>query len=143
MRLRPSLIDEVSILSLRTLRTWQEVTLSAPPSPSVLRAAKVTRGSRNLARAPAIGLLSRLSAASLASLGQRVACGGHPCIREIAPTEVCARQHGGQRERAQHRGGGRLTAWRLGQTMSGFRVPLRSTECNLQGSSKLAGLFLC
>jgi hypothetical protein len=52
MRLRPSLIDEVSILSLRTLRTWQEVTLSVLPS-IALRAAKVTRGSRNVARAPA------------------------------------------------------------------------------------------
>ena len=79
------------------------MTLSVPPS-IALRAARITPGGGE-GSAPAIGLLSRLRAAGLVSLRQIVACGGHPCIRKIAPTEVCARQHPAWGA-AQHRGRG-------------------------------------
>jgi hypothetical protein len=75
------------------------VTLSAPPSPSALRVAKVTRGSRNMARAPANVLLLRLTAARLASLRQRLACGGHRRApqrdRVNPPQQLCAARASG------------------------------------------------
>ena len=98
---RPSLIYEVSILSLRTLRTWQEVTLSVLPS-ITLRAARITPGGGE-GSAPAIGLLSRLRAARLASLRQRLACGGQRLHARliIAPTHVNNRARQSERHSAE------------------------------------------